>query len=607
MSVSSATAADTLPAAGTDKVARRGRQIRTEQVRSVYLQSPYTTAGSLVAGALLVAVMWGEIGTAVLMSWSAVLCLHQALRIQHYRSYIKATREEQADDKWAHRYTFATTAAGLIWGSAGYFMFVPDSVPHQAFLSLVLYGIALVSMTSLSAYAPALYTLIPLTLLPFVVRMLFEPGAIHAYIAAPGVIVLAMALALGRNVNRLIAETLSKRFENMELVEELSQQTAIAEIARVQAEAANRSKTQFFAAASHDLRQPLHAMGLFVAALNAKVREPEAQSLLHNINASISALESFFDELLDISKIDAGVTRATPAHCSLGAIFERIQTNFEQDARDKGLRLSLFRTRRHVYSDPILLERILSNLVSNAIRYTNCGVVSVGCRRRGNAVRLEVRDSGIGIPGDKLDKVFDEFYQLGNPERSRAKGMGLGLSIVRRLCGLLGYEIKVASAPGAGTLFSFDVPLGTAPAPEPVVQPPASNAADLTGRFIVIVDDEPAIVEGMSMLLRSWGVRVLAARSGDDLVVDIGRAGALPDLIMADYQLADGVTGVQVIRELRRALDPEIPAIVVTGTTVPERTEEARLEGCELLIKPVGAERLRGLIDATLKKRIASA
>ena len=607
MSAATATAAEATSAAGADKVARRSRQIRTEQVRSVYLQSPYTTAGSLVAGALLVAVMWGEVAAAVLAAWSAVLCLHQALRIYHYRGYINATPEDQAHDKWAHRYTFATTAAGLIWGSAGYFMFVPDSVPHQAFLSLVLYGIALVSMTSLSAYAPALYTLIPLTLLPFVVRMLLEPGAIHVYIAAPGVIVLGMALALGRNVNRLIAETLSKRFENMELVEELSQQTAIAEIARVQAEAANRSKTQFFAAASHDLRQPLHAMGLFVAALNAKVREAEAQSLLHNINASISALESFFDELLDISKIDAGVTRATLVHCSLGTIFERIRTNFEQDARDKGLRLSLLRTRRHVYSDPILLERILSNLVSNAIRYTNRGVVSVGCRRRGNALRIEVRDSGIGIPEDKIDKVFDEFYQLGNPERSRAKGMGLGLSIVRRLCALLGYEIKVASVPGRGTLFSFEVPLGRPPAPEPVVQPLVSNAADLTGRFVVIVDDEPAIVEGMSMLLRSWGARVLAARSGDDLVVDIGRAGALPDLIMADYQLADGVTGIEVIRELRRALDPEIPAIVVTGTTVPERAEEARLDGCELLIKPVGAERLRGLIDATLKKRIASA
>jgi CheY-like chemotaxis protein len=265
----------------------------------------------------------------------------------------------------------------------------------------------------------------------------------------------------------------------------------------------------------------------------------------------------------------------------------------------------VLRTRRFAYSDPILLERILSNLVSNAIRYTSTGGVSVGCRRRGNALRFEVRDSGVGIPADKIEKVFEEFYQIGNPERSRTKGMGLGLSIVRRLCALLGFEITVLSAPGHGSLFRFEVPLGKATirsAPVSVAHEPA----DLTGRFIVVVDDEQAIVEGMTMLLRGWGARVLAARSGDDLLAEITRAGALPDLIMADYQLAGGVTGVELIKRLRAELDPEIPAIVITGTTVPERIEEMRLEGCELLVKPVGAERLRTVIDAQLSRRVTS-
>ena len=597
--------ASTFDYKASDKVARRARQVRAEQVRSVYLQSPYTTIGSLAAGALLVSVMWGEVSPRILVSWAVILCLHQALRILHYRSYMKAAPEDQAEEKWARRYMFAVTTAGLIWGSAGFLMFVPASVPHQAFLSLVLYGIAMVSMSSLSAYAPAFYTLIPLTLLPFVARMLVEPGAIHFYIAAPGVIVLLVALGLGRNVNRLIAETLTKRFENLELIEELSQQTAIAEIARVQAEAANRSKTQFFAAASHDLRQPLHAMSLFVAALNEKVRDPEAASLLNNINASISALESFFDELLDISKIDAGVTRAELVHFPVAALFDRIRVNFEQDARNKGLGFSVLRTQRYAHSDPILLERILSNLVSNAVRYTNTGGVSVGCRRRGNLLRFEVRDSGVGIAADKIEKVYEEFYQIGNPERSRTKGMGLGLSIVRRLCALLGCEMTLVSEPGHGSLFWFEVPLGkeTVRAPDARV---TRAPADLTGRFIVVVDDEPAIVEGMTMLLRGWGARVLAARSGDDLVAEVTRAGALPDLIMADYQLADGVTGVDLIKRLRDALDPEIPAIVITGTTVPERIEEMRLDGCELLIKPVGAERLRAVIDSALSRRIAT-
>lgn len=572
-------------------------------MRSVYLQSPYTTAGSLLAGALLVTLMWGRIPALVLVAWATALCVHQALRIVHYMQYLKADAREQANARWGRLYTFAATTAGFIWGSAGFLMFVPDSIAHQALLSLVLYGIALVSMSSLSAYAPAFYALIPLTLLPFVVRMLLEPGALHFYIAAPGVIVLVMALALGRNVNRLIAETLTKRFENLELIEELSQQTALAESARLEAEAANRSKTQFFAAASHDLRQPLHAMALFVSALDAKITEPDARALVHNINAAIGALESFFDELLDISKIDAGVTRAEPTHFAVGELFRRVRATFEPEARDKGLRLSVARTRRFAYTDPILVERILCNLVSNAIRYTPSGSVSVGCRRRGDALRFEVRDSGIGIPDDKLEKIFEEFYQIGNPERSRTRGMGLGLSIVRRLCALLGAPIAVESAPGRGSVFRFDVPLGTVPAREahPRGSAPPTRA-DLTGRFIVVIDDEAAIVEGTSMLLRGWGASVLAVRSGDDLIEAIGQSGALPDLIMADYQLADGVTGIDLIRRLREALDPEIPALLITGTTLPERIEDARVNGCELLIKPVSAERLRAAIDQALER-----
>jgi CheY-like chemotaxis protein len=241
--------------------------------------------------------------------------------------------------------------------------------------------------------------------------------------------------------------------------------------------------------------------------------------------------------------------------------------------------------------------------VSNAVRYTASGGVIVGCRRRGTALCFEVRDSGVGIPADKVEKVFDEFYQIGNPERSRTKGMGLGLSIVRRLCALLGYEMRLESTPGSGSRFRFEVPLGKAAPPAADIEVPSVTQADLTGRFVVVVDDEPAIVEGMSMLLRSWGARVLAARSGDDLVEEIGKAGTLPDLIMVDYQLAGEMTGVELIEHLRKAIDPELRAVLVTGTTVPERIEEMRRAGCELLVKPVSAERLRTVIDETLAQR----
>jgi signal transduction histidine kinase len=590
--------------AHADKLARRARQVRAEQVRSVYLQSPFTTAGSLIAGALLIVGMWGQIALPVLIGWGVALCAHQALRVKHYLAYLRAGAEEKKDEKWGRLYTAAATTAGFIWGSAGFLMFVSDSVPHQAFLSLVLYGIALVSMTSLSAYAPAFYALIPLTLVPFVVRMLLEPGAIHLYIAAPGVIVLGMALALGRNVNRLITETLTKRFENLELIEELSQQTALAERARLEAEAANRSKTQFFAAASHDLRQPLHAMALFAGALNERIHDPETKAIVESINASVAALESFFDELLDISKIDAGVLKPELSDFPVSRVLERVRANFEAAARDKGLELRLRPSTRYVYSDSMLLERILCNLVSNAIRYTNNGGVLVGCRRRGRQLRLEVWDSGVGIPEDKREKIFEEFYQIGNPERSRTKGMGLGLSIVRRLCQLLGYEINLASRPRRGSVFRFDVPVGVSSRAVPrsdAVTAPAPRS--LAGRLIVVIDDEAAIVEGMRLLLTGWGAEVLYARSSDDIVEEVSRVGVLPDLIIADYQLASGTTGIQVIDGVRKALDPEIPALLVTGSTLPERMKEAADNRCEVMTKPVVPERLRQLVESMILRR----
>lgn len=585
-----------------DRSARRKRQVRVEQVRSVYLQSPATTTGSLVAGALLISVLWNHVPNEILLGWAAALCLHQGLRIHHYRRYLKATPVEQADVKWGRLYIIAASVAGCIWGTAGLLMFVPGSVPHQAFLSLILYGVALVAMTSLSAFAPAFYALIPLTLVPFVVRMLIEPGVIHFYLAAPGVIVLGMALALGRNVNKLITETLTKRFENLDLIEELSQQKALAEQARLQAETANRSKTQFFAAASHDLRQPLHAVSLLAASLREKTTDPETRHIVTSINASIDALDGLFNALLDISKIDAGVVKPEKRHFPIEHVLDCLRTDFEPEARENHLKFRVARSSAFVYSDPVLVERILRNLVSNAIRYTQKGGIVVGCRRRG-ALRIEVWDSGIGIPIEQQARVFDEFYQIGNPERSRARGMGLGLAIIKRLCHLLGCEITLVSIPGRGSVFRFEVPLGTAPASHDIPAEVAPVETDgLSDRLIVVIDDDVSILEGMQTLLTAWGARVLCATSGDGLLEEVVRLGALPDIIIADYHLTGDRSGIQVIEKLRQALDPEIPAILVTGSTHPDCIAQAEASGCELLLKPVIAEKLRALIGLKLRR-----
>ena len=574
---------------------RHAAQVRAEQIRSVYSHSPTTTIASLITGVALIAVMWEQVDHRVLTGWLLALCAYQALRVYQYRIFMASTPTDLERVRWDKRYIMATAAAGLIWGSAGVLMYVPDSLAHQAMLTLVLVGCATVAMTWLSYFAPAFYTLIPLMLSPVIVRMLVDPGPAHIYLAIPGIIVLLVVLFFGRKVNCIIGEALHKHFENLDLIEQLRAQKAIAE-------AANRSKTQFFAAASHDLRQPLHAMGLFAGTLHQHITDPKVLDVVHSINASVAALEGLFNELLDISKIDSGVIKPEPIDFPVSGMLARLQDEFEVEAREKGLKLKTVSSSRYAHSDLVLVERILRNLISNALRYTARGGVVVGCRWRPDRIRFEVWDSGPGIPDNEQERIFEEFYQLHNPGRTSKKGLGLGLSIVQRLCNLLDCRVSLKSKTGRGTTFGFDIPLGTAPAETPQrAETMPTPAADLAGRLIVVIDDEEAIVAGMRALLESWSADVIGSLSGDDVLTQVADYGRMPDLLIADYRLAGDVVGTQIIDQLREALDPDIPALVVTASTAPGRITEASAKGYDVLLKPVQPERLRALIDAKLR------
>jgi len=255
----------------------------------------------------------------------------------------------------------------------------------------------------------------------------------------------------------------------------------------------------------------------------------------------------------------------------------------------------------------VLLERIVRNLLSNAVRYTAKGEIAVSATPVDGALRIEVRDTGPGIPPEDQRRIFEEFVQLANPGRTSAKGLGLGLSIVQRLCALLGYEIRLVSEPGKGSTFGFDVPGGVAT--ERVQAAPAAptRRVDLSGRIAVVIDDEAAIVEGMKVLLSGWGMDVIGSLSGDEVMDALVARERLPDVIIADYRLAGGAVGTDVIDRLRRELDPEIPAILVTGSTAAERVSQADARGYDLLLKPVNAEALRELIGRKLDSLVRGA
>ena len=387
----------------------------------------------------------------------------------------------------------------------------------------------------------------------------------------------------------------------LELERRIREATADLAAKKDMAERANFAKSRFFAAASHDLRQPLHALSLFVAALKMRNQSPETQSLIENIEASTGAMESLFNALLDISRLDAGTIEAHPVHFSLRKLMDDLDKQFNAIAAEKHLRLRFRPCDVTLYSDPLLIERILANLIANAIRYTDDGGILVACRRRGRMIRLSVVDTGRGIPPDQLDSVFQEFVQLHNPARDRSKGLGLGLAIVSRLGRLLGHRVNLQSRPQHGSVFSIEVPNGDAQqiqSPIPISAPGPIPADAL----VVLVDDESAILRGMAELFDNWHIDLITAHTAEEAVQWLDTIGRVPDVIVSDYRLPDDTDGIEVITRIREKYARDIPAILVTGDTAPDTILRISQAGFPLLHKPLRPAKLRALLTYLIQQ-----
>ncbi|OZA22899.1 MAG: hybrid sensor histidine kinase/response regulator [Hydrogenophilales bacterium 17-61-9] len=404
--------------------------------------------------------------------------------------------------------------------------------------------------------------------------------------------------ALAAGVNNM-AEALQTH--RGELEKRIREATADLAAKKDMAERAHYAKSRFFAAASHDLRQPLHALSLFVAALKTRNQQPETQTLIDNIEASTGAMELLFNALLDISRLDAGTIEAHPVHFSLRKLLGELGKQFSALAAEKQLRLRFRPCDVTLYSDPLLIERILANLIANAIRYTDDGGILVACRRRGRMVRLSVIDTGRGIPPEQMESVFQEFVQLHNPARDRSKGLGLGLAIVSRLGRLLGHRISVQSRHQHGSAFSIDVPCGNAlliQAPLPL-SAPGSIPADA---LVVLVDDESAILRGMAELFDNWHIDLVTAHSANEALQWLDTIGRVPDVIVSDYRLPDDTDGIEVITRLRQKYNRDIPAILVTGDTAPDTILRISQAGFPLLHKPLRPAKLRALLTHLIQQ-----
>ena len=367
---------------------------------------------------------------------------------------------------------------------------------------------------------------------------------------------------------------------------------------RNEAEAASQAKSRFLAAASHDLRQPAHALGLFVARLNQLPHDPQTRELVAGVDASVQALQEMLDAFFDYSRLDSQLTHAHPRSFALDSVFDKLRTSFSDMARHKGLRLRIRPTPVWVHSDPVLMHRVLLNLLSNAVQHTHSGSVLLTCRPAGvqGAVHIQVRDSGIGIAQEHQQKVFEEFYQVENPERDRGKGLGLGLSIVERSCLLLDHPITLRSALGCGSTFTLRVPRNQ-PAAHPLHTLPADVAGvhDMQGMHVLLIEDDALGRSALQGLLQSWGCSVVVANSAHT-ALQHWNPQVPPDFVLTDYRLLGAQNGVDVVHQLRELAGRELAACIISGDTDATVKQRTSMAGLTLLQKPVKPAKLRSVL-----------
>jgi signal transduction histidine kinase/CheY-like chemotaxis protein len=366
------------------------------------------------------------------------------------------------------------------------------------------------------------------------------------------------------------------------------------------AEKAVLAKVKFLASASHDLRQPLQSLFLFADGLEQHISDRKGSEKLLHLRRGLDVLKELLNALLDISRLDAEAVEPTIEDFPLSLLFDQIGESYCTVAAAKGIDFSILNPDMAVRSDRTLLARILGNLIENAIQYTETGMVRVECRMVGDLVRVEVQDTGIGIPPDQMDDIWTEFHQVGNPERDRNKGLGLGLAIVQRLAKLLGCRVEVLSALGRGSVFSIEVPIGSAvattkPAPEPI-----ASLAD--GRYAVLIDDDAIVLLGLQSILHDWGYEVLAAGSTEQALERLRTDTREPDIIVADYRLRGGRVGTEAIVKIRELFDSNIPGVILTGETGPECAEDAAAHGFSIAHKPITSRQLNVAVERLLSE-----
>lgn len=553
--------------------------------------------GTVMAALALSVALQDQLPIHVRLPWLILILIISVVRYLFLRHWNRsATTAENVNSRILVA-TLMSFSFAVFFGTLAYFAVSENNPLSSLLVVMVVTGMVASATAAVSHLLPMYMLYIFPVMLPVGYRLSgFEQTGYH-WIAGLIVLYLIVCLGISRNIRASIVHSINMRYENQSLLGSLREEKARAEIALELAEQANHAKSKFLAAASHDLRQPLHSLRLFTATLELQTRDTQHKTLVSQIDSSVKSLEDLFNALLDISKLDAGTLAVEKKHVYLDSLLAQIEGEFKPLARQKKLYFDVELADHVIFTDALLLERLVRNLASNAIRYTGEGGVVLSTSLEDDKVWLCIEDTGVGIPKADQARVFEEFVQLGNAERDRNQGIGLGLSIVKRLAVLLGIEIRVESSEQGGTRFLVSMPLGDRAKcqylPTGYVDVPGEQVDSL---FVLVIDDEEEVCLAVEGLLETWGCIVMTATSGDTAVLQLDEIGEVPDVVLSDYRLRQGETGGDVIRRIRERLQVDVPAIILTGDIAPDRLLDIKSLGYPMLHKPCEPAALRKLL-----------
>ncbi|WP_020674993.1 ATP-binding response regulator [Geopsychrobacter electrodiphilus] len=568
----------------TNEQRAKSNEVESELILATYGTPLLSPMLNIMVAIVTITLFIGKVAMFNLVLWVSLVSVTSLIRIGTLLTFRRQQPSLPLDRKWGHRIVVVMGLNAAAWGGASYLLFVPNSFEMQMNLAAFV-AVTAVFVTMTVSYMPAVKAYVALSMPPIVIMLLFQ-GTREHYATAAVVITLII-------LTPLVA---SKRARSMK--ELIGLRMALAR-EKESAEQANLAKSKFLAAASHDLRQPLHALAMFTGTLAMRARKKEDKEIAQHIGDAVSALGMLLNALLDISKLDAGAVVPKLKDFRLAGLLGRLQDEYVQQANLKGLSLSIANCDTAVHSDPALLETIIRNLLSNALRYTNYGSITLRCQHKGRDIVIDVADTGIGIAVEHRREIFREFHQLHNPERDRSQGLGLGLAIVDRLARLLDYRLDLQSEPGKGSVFTITLPQAVGAISASAFKEDIDteqNSDEALSMCIVVVDDEQTILLATKKLLEHWGHEVIAADSADKAVKLIDHASRAPDAVIADLQLRDNKTGLQAIEAIQSRVGKHIPAIIMTGDITPERMKEMSDNGHYVWHKPVSPARIRAFI-----------